>query len=523
MKIVIVENPRPLTPEHYNDVANAPLSASLNSGYALAVSRCAGWDAVHLDFTSHAGDAADLAIPILAEEADLILFHWVYAWGHETVVRDLLARLRRESAVPLGAFGIFPTLSRQRLLQYAPCLDFILCGEFEDTLADLLQGFGAGGAIGPLPGVALRGQGGAPRQPVDDLDRLPLPDDIGNNRRYASLNMAASRGCFGRCSFCFIRSYYGCGRRRVRPPASLERELAARLARRRDISSIYFVDPTFVGHGGAERQRVVEIGRIAKRFGLPFGFETRVDTLDEDIMATLAACGAESVFLGIESGCDSVLQRIGKRIDTEQIRRAVQVVRGSGARLNLGFIMFEPDTCLAELEENYAFLDGLELLNHHELTANLLYHNQIVLHGSTAWRRFSREKRLLLDGRLPFEARYRFRDERVGQVCAAMGRLSTAYFAGMDGLRGMAGDIGRKGCGVMGDGMHGFSPDDVNALLKEAFRSFCAAAGNRSPHDVAFLEERHRHSLQQMLAIRNSGPDVNAESSGYLISADLPL
>ena len=42
MKIVIVENPRPLTMEHYNDVANAPLSASLNSGYALAVARRAG-------------------------------------------------------------------------------------------------------------------------------------------------------------------------------------------------------------------------------------------------------------------------------------------------------------------------------------------------------------------------------------------------------------------------------------------------------------------------------------------------
>ena len=58
--------------------------------------------------------------------------------------------------------------------------------------------------------------------------------------------------------------------------------------------------------------------------------------------------------------------------------------------LNLGFIMFEPDSTLAELEENYAFLEELELLEGHELTANLLYHNQIVLHGSAAWERFGR-------------------------------------------------------------------------------------------------------------------------------------
>jgi radical SAM superfamily enzyme YgiQ (UPF0313 family) len=498
MKIAIVENPRPRTLEHCNDVANAPLSASLNSGYALAVARRAGWDAVHLDFTSHAGDAAGMAGRILAEAFDLILFHWVYAWGHEAVVRDLLELLCRESAVPLGAFGIFPTLAGQRLLQYAPYLDFILIGEFEETLDDLLQEFSVAGAIRPLPGVVLRDHPVAGRPLIDDLARLPLPYDVGSNRGYPSLNIAASRGCFGQCSFCFIRSYYGCSRRRVRTPASLEQELETRLARRA-IRSIYFVDPTFIGHGGTERKRAVEIGRMAQRFGLPFGFETRVDTFDEGIMEILAAHGAASVFLGIESGCDSVLQRIGKRIGTEQIRRAVQIVRRSGVRLNLGFIMFEPDTCLAELEENYTFLEELELLDHHELTANLLYHNQIVLYGSMAWRRFKREKRLLLDGRFPFEARYRFRDERVGLVCAAMGRLSAAYFEGMDKLRGMTGTANQEGCGVIGNASQEFSPDDVNALLKDAFQSFCTAAGNQARHRFATLEEGYRHSFLKML------------------------
>ena len=87
MKIVIVENPRPLTVEHYNDVANAPLSASLNSGYALAVARRAGWDAAHLDFSSGNEDAVAIAARIHAEAADIVLFHWVYSWGDEERVR----------------------------------------------------------------------------------------------------------------------------------------------------------------------------------------------------------------------------------------------------------------------------------------------------------------------------------------------------------------------------------------------------------------------------------------------------
>ena len=498
MKIVIIENPRPLTIEHYNDVANAPLSASLNSGYALAVARRAGWDTAHLDFTAGNHDAAAVAATILAEAADIVLFHWVYSWGHEEFVRTLLELLRRDSNASLGAFGLFPSLSSGRLLQFAPQLDFILAGEFEDTLSELLPLFGERHTVAVLPGVVLRGGMSVPRPLMADLSLLPIPDDVGANCGYSSLNIAASRGCYGECSFCFIHRYYGCSRRRVRDLASLERELETRLSRR-DIGSLYFIDPTFIGLGEGERKRALEIGRMARRFGLPFGFETRVDGIDQELLAELAELGATSVFLGIESGCDSVLQRIGKRISTEQIRRGVRAVRGSGIELNLGFIMFEPDSTLAELEENYTFLEELELLDNHELTANLLYHNQIVLHGSAAWERFKNEGRLLLDERLPFEARYRFQDERVGVVCAAMGRLTSGYFTGMDSIR-----QSRSAAAYDCDAKYhvdNFSGSAVNDLLKDAFRALCRATHTLPQQQVAGVEAEYVAHLHDTLAL----------------------
>jgi radical SAM superfamily enzyme YgiQ (UPF0313 family) len=499
MKIVIVENPRPLTIEHYNDVANAPLSASLNSGYALAVARRAGWDTAHLDFTSGNLDAAAVAATILAEDADIVLLHWVYSWGHEELVRSVLDLLRRDSGAAIGAFGLFPTLSPGRLLQFAPQLDFILAGEFEDTLAELLPAFTERRAVAALPGVALRGGAFLPRPLIADLSQLPVPDDVGANLGYATMNIAASRGCYGECSFCFIRRYYGCSRRRTRSLASLERELETRLSRR-DIKNLYFIDPTFIAPGEGERERAREIGRIARRFGLPFGFETRVDGIDGDLLANLAENGATSVFLGIESGCDSVLQRIGKRISTGQIRRVVRAVRESGIWLNLGFIMFEPDSTLAELEENYNFLEELELLEGHELTANLLYHNQIVLSGSAAWERFGREGRLLLDERLPFEARCRFRDVRVGRVCVAMGRLTSGYFTAMDSIRQNR-SVSAAGCGAESRDEE-FNGCAVNALLKGAFRSLCRAAQASSPRQVAGVEADYAAQLHDTLALR---------------------
>jgi hypothetical protein len=492
MKLFIVENPRPLTMEHYNDVANAPLSASLSSGYALAVARQAGWDTVFEDFTAADDDPAAMAALILGESPDIVLFHWVYSWGHEPLVRDTLELLRQGSAAAIGAFGLFPTLARNRLMEYAPDLDFILSGEFEGSLAELLHAFSEKGSIRSLPGVALREQPFRSRPLHADISRLPIPDDVGSNCSYLSMNIATSRGCFGECSFCFIHRYYGCSHRRARDMPSLEREIETRLARR-EIRSLYFIDPTFIGLGVMERQRAVTISHLALSLGLPFGFETRVDSVASGVMAALAANGAKSIFLGIESGCDGVLRRIGKRIDTKQILRAVRIVRDSGMQLNIGFIMFEPDTTMDELAENYRFLDGLGLLDNHDLTVNLLYHNQIVLYGSTAWERFALEGRLLLDERLPFEGRYCFRDARVGLVCAAMGRLSLAYFLLRDSQRLPAGNCFTAPQSACFDGGN---PVDLNELLKEAFLAFCAAAMALPEQRFTALEENYLARLQ---------------------------
>ena len=164
----------------------------------------------------------------------------------------------------------------------------------------------------------------------------------------------------------------------------------------------------------------------------------------------------------------------------------VRAVRESGLELNLGFIMFEPDTTLAELEENYNFLEELELLEDHELTANLLYHNQIVLRGSGAWERFAGEGRLLLDARLPFEARYLFRDERVEGVSLAMGRLTAAYFSAMNDLKRIN-PAAVTGCGA-----------EVNTLLKEAFRSLILAASTLPAQGLAGVEDEYAARLREI-------------------------
>ena len=481
MKLVIVENPRPITIQHYNDVANAPLSASLNSGYALAVCREAGWESAYLDFTNSADNARTIADRILDADADIILFHWVYAWGEENSVRAVLDLLKTGSARCIGAFGLFPTLSHQRLAEYAP---------------ELLHSFRRDKVLRPVPGLYLGKLPFQRRDVISDLSLLPAPDDLGANCTYSTMNIAASRGCFGDCSFCFINPFYGCRQRRERSIVSFESELELRL-NRRTISSIYFIDPSFVGYGARQKKRVKTISEIVKGHNLPFGFETRVDTIDESLVSMLANNGAASLFLGIESGCDTALQRINKRITKKQITRAVQCIRNSPITLSVGFIMFEPDTTLDELIENYALLEKLGLLAHHDQTINMLYHSQIVLNGSKAWTKFEQEGRLLLDQKLPFEASYRFANDSVAKVCYAMRRLSVEYFIRIETLysnRGIT-DSEQHGCRHSGNPA-GVDGSDLNRILKEAFLAFVGYSGQYSAKQFANLEDKFVAELQ---------------------------
>lgn len=472
MKLLVVENPRPLTIEHYNDVANAPLSASLNSGYALAVARRAGWETAYLDLTVCTEHETVISDRILNENADLILFHWVYSWGNEGIVRNLVDLLSRKHDGSIGAFGLFPTLTYQRLTHYAPQLDFLLVGEFEATLQELLFNYSKNHSISDMPGLYNGKKQFVRRELITDLSQLPIPDDVGANRSYPTMNIAASRGCFGDCSFCFINPFYGCSKRRERSSVSFIHELESRLKHRK-IENVYFIDPTFIGYDEKQSGRARELSSILESHKLPFGFETRVDTFDEELINALAKNGATNVFLGIESGCDAALQRINKRITRKQISRAVRAIQNSGIHLSIGFIMFEPDSTLDELFENYALLEELGLLSHHDQTANLLYHSQIVLYGTKAWDAFASSGRLLLDQQLPFEASYQFRHENVARVCNAMQRLSTVYFTRMDGLyqRQAIASHAQFACCYTQD-PPGVKGNDLNQIMKEAFLAF---------------------------------------------------
>ncbi|HMK36251.1 MAG TPA: radical SAM protein, partial [Desulfomonilaceae bacterium] len=167
------------------------------------------------------------------------------------------------------------------------------------------------------------------------------------------------------------------------------------------------------GPGKKGKDRIRELAGLLHPLGITFGMETRPNDLDGEILERLAAAGLQSLLLGIESGSESVLGRLCKSSSLQAGERGIRLCRSVGVEPEVGFLMFEPDGTVEDLERNLEFLQRNDLLDRLDRTANLLCHCQIVLMGTSDYRRFMEQGRLAQTGPFGFEGEISFRDDRV--------------------------------------------------------------------------------------------------------------
>lgn len=228
--------------------------------------------------------------------------------------------------------------------------DYVLIGEGEITLSELVDTLERGGDVSRVAGVAfLRDQAlrkTAPRSVLRDLDSLPMPawdlvdmsayrDRWMRSQGYFSLNMATTRGCPFKCNWC-AKPIYG-NRYHSRSPRHVVRELVelGELAR---FDHIWFSDDIFglkPGWVGAFADEVEASGLC-----LRFKIQSRADLLvQEHYVRDLARAGCETVWMGAESGSQRILNAMDKGTTIAQIRQATALLKSYGIHPSF-FIQF---------------------------------------------------------------------------------------------------------------------------------------------------------------------------------------
>ena len=222
-------------------------------------------------------------------------------------------------------------------------------------IAQTLQNEGAGpnGSqtdLSSIEGISYRDEQHIrhnPQRKLSPLDTFPPPAyDLINLRDYyyelLGHNFAmleTSRGCPYSCRFC-NRSMFQNQYRKRDCVAPVLHELKT-LIEEHGCRSLYIFDLEFTLHREMVKavcQFLIEKG-YAKRLGFRWACQTRLDSIDEDLLTLMKQSGCALMHFGIEAGNADILASTRKKLDKEAIRQGIAAVKRVGIQ-SAGFFMF---------------------------------------------------------------------------------------------------------------------------------------------------------------------------------------
>ena len=246
--------------------------------------------------------------------------------------------------------------ARKTLADY-PELDVAVIGEGERTVVELCRT--ANNGLENVSGIAYRRGTDicdtAHREPIENLDELPLPDrgllPLG---RYRALNMpismTTSRGCPFKCIFCVGRKMVG-ARVRYRSPEKVVDEL--QYLSTLNFHQINIADDLFTAN---KNHCLAVCDEIIKRdLKLTWTSFARVDTVSDEVLTRMKAAGCNAVSFGIESANPQILKTIKKGITLDQVEAAVGMCKRAGITPYASFILGLPGETPETIKETMDF------------------------------------------------------------------------------------------------------------------------------------------------------------------------
>ncbi len=425
MSVILLEPPRLPNPQRFEDVVNAPLSACLFTGYIASVLR---EHKITVEVVNaHLYDwPIEQTITQLSNKSFLLLcVHTVYLWERTQNVFDMLSAIKSSNkAMHINLYGYYPTFAHKKILEDFPHIDSITTGEPEFTALELAQHISQNRAPDEIhiPGLASRNNQGnvvfSPRPPVQDLDQLPYPDrqDIDLYKKKGIVTyIQGSRGCYGHCTFCYLNPFYKQENQwRGRSAKNIFDEIL-KLHTEHSIENFYFSDANFFGPGKPGKERAVTLAELilAHDLNIRFGFECRANDIEEYSLSRLVMAGLTNVFLGLESGDPASLKRFKKHTTVDENKQAIQLLRDYGIEPTFGFIMFEPNSTLESVRNNFEFLQEMGIMATPAVTAHLLHHRQAIFAGTPDYQSMIREATCTDASFTNYELFYKIKDPKV--------------------------------------------------------------------------------------------------------------
>lgn len=251
----------------------------------------------------------------------------------------------------------------QEVLETHDFIDIAICSEAEITFDEILKNK----KLEDIQGIAFR-RGfeiiQTQRRPFNEnLDELPYPDrDIIDNSLYSRPDtgekqtiIKVSRGCPYHCFFCLATPING-RIVRHRSPKNIVGEIRL-CVEKYGIKNFVFWSDIFNLDNNWVKELCNEI--ISSGLKITFSTNTRADTVDFDTVKLMKKAGCTLVSMGIESGSQEMLDKMGKKITLSQVEKSVKLFKKLGIAIYAYYVIGLPWETKSTLEETLLFAKKL--------------------------------------------------------------------------------------------------------------------------------------------------------------------
>jgi radical SAM superfamily enzyme YgiQ (UPF0313 family) len=275
------------------------------------------------------------------------------------------------------AGGVHVSILPREILARCPEIDYIVIGEGERTIVELLETLNSGLSTESLAGIGYRSGDhiaiNARRPLMADLDELPMPawgklpveryevvtpDRVSDPSKGGGLTISSERGCPFNCTFCASGNVFGKSYR-SRSPEKIVEEIEYIVATF-NVRNFFFVDEVLT----FSEDMVLGLCRLLreKNLKIKWACNSRCNAkgLTEKAIHAMKDAGCVRIDFGIESGSPAILRSINKGITVRDIYSAVSLAHRHGLSITALMIVGLPGETLDDIRATLHLVLNIE-------------------------------------------------------------------------------------------------------------------------------------------------------------------